>query len=300
MNVSSTRMTVIAAFAGNLLIAITKFVAAIWTGSSAMLSEGFHSLVDTSNQALLLYGQKRAERPPDRQHPLGHGRELYFWSFVVAVLIFSLGAGLALYEGVQHVMSPRASTSPMVNYVVLGFAFLFEGASWTIAFRNFSRTRGDASFWDAIRRSKDPPAFIVLMEDSAALAGIMIAAAGIGAAEYFEMPVLDGVASIGIGALLAGTAIFLARESKSLLIGETASPEINNAIRRIVDSDPAVEKVRDLSTIHLAPEEIVAILGLDFNDLRTEQIEDAIERIQRRIKTEAPLVVATFIKPPNV
>jgi cation diffusion facilitator family transporter len=292
-------MAVIAALTGNLLIAITKFVAAIWTGSSAMLSEGFHSLVDTSNQALLLYGQKRAEKPPDRQHPLGHGRELYFWSFVVAVLIFSLGAGLALYEGVHHVMSPTASTSPMVNYVVLGLSFLFESASWTIAFRNFSRTKGDASFWDAIRRSKDPPAFIVLVEDSAALIGILIAAAGIGAAEYFEMPVLDGVASIGIGALLAGAAIFIARESKSLLIGETASPEINAAIRQIVDSDPAVEKVRDLWTIHLAPEEIVAVLGLDFNDLRTEQIEDAVERIQRRIKAEAPLVVATFIKPPN-
>jgi cation diffusion facilitator family transporter len=300
MNVSSTRMAVIAALAGNLLIAITKFVAAIWTGSSAMLSEGFHSLVDTSNQALLLYGQKRAERPPDRQHPLGHGRELYFWSFVVAVLIFSLGAGLALYEGVQHVISPTASTSPMVNYVVLGLSLLFEGASWAIAFRNFSRTKGDASFWDAIRRSKDPPAFIVLMEDSAALAGILIAAAGIGAAEYFQMPVLDGVASIGIGALLGGAAIFIARESKSLLIGESASPEINAAIRRIVDSDPAVEKVRDLWTIHLAPEEIVTILGLDFNDLRTEQIEDAVERIQRRIKAEAPLVMATFIKPPSI
>jgi cation diffusion facilitator family transporter len=293
-------MAVIAALAGNLLIAVTKFVAAIWTGSSAMLSEGFHSLVDTSNQALLLYGQKRAERPPDRQHPLGHGRELYFWSFVVAVLIFALGAGLALYEGVQHVVSPTASTSPMVNYIVLGLSFLFEGASWMIAFRNFSRTQGKASFWDAIRRSKDPPAFIVLVEDSAALIGILIAAAGIGAAEYFEMPVLDGVASIGIGALLAGAAIFIARESKSLLIGETASPEINAAIRRIADSDPAVEKVRDLSTVHLGPEEIVAILGLDFNDLRTEQIEDAVERFQRRIKAEAPLVVATFIKPPSV
>jgi cation diffusion facilitator family transporter len=299
MNVSSTRMTVIAALIGNLLIAVTKFAAAIWTGSSAMLSEGFHSLVDTSNQVLLLYGQHRAERPADRLHPLGHGRELYFWSFVVAVLIFSLGAGLALYEGVHNVLSPKPSTSPMVNYIVLGLSFLFEGSSWIFAFRNFSRTRGDVSYWDAIRRSKDPPAFIVLMEDSAALVGILIAAAGIGAAEYFERPVFDGVASIGIGVLLAATAIFLARESKSLLIGEAASPEINSAIRRIAGSDPAVEKVTSLMTVHLAPEEIIAILGLDFSDLRTQQIEESIERIQKSIKAESPLVVATFIRPQN-
>ena len=299
MNVTSTRAALLAALAGNLLIAITKFIAAYWTGSSAMLSEGFHSLVDTSNELLLLYGQHRAGRPPDRTHPLGYGRELYFWSFIVAVLIFGLGAGLALYEGVQHVLEPVPGGDYTVNYVVLGLSFLFELASWQVAFRNFSNAKGDAGFWEAILRSKDPPAFIVLLEDSAALIGLAIAACGIAAADFLDMPIFDGVASIGIGLLLALTALFLARESKSLLIGEAASPEITQAIRRIAASDPAVERVVQLFTVHLAPDQVVAFLELDLRDLRTAQIEQAIQRIEESIQSEMPSVIATYIKPPD-
>jgi cation diffusion facilitator family transporter len=299
VNVSTTRAALYAALAGNLLIAVTKFIAAFWTGSSAMLSEGFHSLVDTSNELLLLHGQYRARRPADRAHPLGHGRELYFWSFIVAVLIFGLGAGLALYEGVQHVIEPVPSEDHTVNYVVLGVSFLFEAASWRVAFANFRKAKGDAGFWEAILRSKDPPAFIVLLEDSAALIGLAIAAAGIAAADILDMPVLDGVASIGIGLLLALTAFFLARESKSLLIGEAASPEITAAIRKIAASDPAVQRVVQLFTVHLAPDQVVAILELDLADLRTAQIEEAVRRIEHRIRTEIPSVVATYIKPPD-
>ncbi len=295
---SSTRMTVYVALAGNLLIAVTKFVAALWTGSSAMFSEAFHSLVDTSNEGLLLYGQRRAARPPDDEHPMGHGRELYFWSFIVAVLIFALGAGLAIYEGVQHVISPEPTTDPVVNYIVLGLAFLFESTSWVVAFRNFIKAKGDLGFWAAILRSKDPPAFIVLFEDSAAIIGILIAAVGIVASVYFEMPVLDGIASIGIGALLAATAIFLARESKSLLIGEPASPEIARKIREIAEHDPAVQDVISLWTVHLAPDQIIAMLELDFRDLSADEVEKAIARIQKRVNAETPFIVATFIRPP--
>ncbi len=300
MNVSSTSLTVYAALAANLAIAITKFVAAFFTGSSAMLSEGFHSLVDTSNQVLLLYGQHRASRPPDREHPLGHGRELYFWSFIVAVLIFGLGAGLSLYEGVQHVMAPKPlHGSYTANYIVLGISFLFEAASWGFALHNFRRSKGNDDIVEAIQESKDPPSFIVLLEDSAALIGLAIAAAGIGAAQYFDEPVLDGVASIGIGLLLAGTAFFLARESKSLLIGEAASPRVERAIRRIVENDAAVEGLTRLYTLHLAPDQIVAVLQLDFSDVSSDQIESAIARIQNRVRSEVPHVITTFITPPG-
>jgi cation diffusion facilitator family transporter len=300
VNVSSTTMAIYAALTGNLLIAVTKFVAAFWTGSSAMLSEGFHSLVDTSNEVLLLYGQHRAAKPPDREHPLGHGRELYFWSFIVAVLIFALGAGLALYEGVQHIREPiPLEGSYTVNYIVLGLSFLFESASWWVAFRNFRRgtMEGDGIF-EAIQESKDPPAFIVLLEDSAALIGLLIAFAGVGAADYFDRPEFDGAASIGIGLLLAATAYLLARESKSLLIGEAATPEIERAIRRIVASDPAVNKIARLWTLHLSPDQIVAVMELDFAPI-SGQVEDAIERIQSRVRSEVPEVITTFIKPPD-
>ncbi len=297
MNSGSTRMTVYAALGANLLIALTKFIAAAWTGSSAMLSEGIHSLVDTTNQVLLLYGQHRAARPPDRDHPLGHGRELYFWSFIVAVMIFALGAGLALYEGVQHVISPKESTGHLTNYIVLGIAFILESASWTFALRNFKMVDGSTSFFDSIQRSKDPPAFIVLLEDSAAVLGIIIAAVGIAASDYFELPVLDGVASIGIGLLLGATAILLARESKSLLIGEAASPRINRSIRQIAESDEAVKEVTSLWTVHLAPEQIISVLELDFADLRTTDIENAVERIEKRIREDIPSVIFALIKP---
>jgi cation diffusion facilitator family transporter len=295
---SASRKVIYAALAGNLLIAVTKFAAAWWTGSSAMLSEGVHSIVDTSNQLLLLYGIKRASLPPDEDHPLGYGRELYFWSFIVALLIFSLGAGISFYEGIAHVQQPVHIKDPHVNYIVLGISFVFEGATFLIALKEFNKLRGPLGYFQAVHLSKDPPSFLVLFEDSAALIGIVIAFIGTFAASQLGMPVLDGVASIGIGAVLAVTATFLARESKGLLIGEGARGRTMRSIRQIAAEQPGVERVNDLVTVHLAPQQVVAALSLEFKDeLTTPEIEKAVATIERRICTQNPEVYTIFIKP---
>ncbi len=214
---SSSRTVVFAALLGNLLIAATKFGAAFWTGSSAMLSEAVHSLVDTSNELLLLYGMHRAKRPANATHPFGHGRELYFWSFIVALMVFGLGAGVSLYEGIQHIRDPAPMTDPRVNYVVLALSFVFESGSWWVALREFRAAKGRLGYLEAVGVSKDPTTFTVLFEDSAALTGLLIAFAGIACAHAFDMPVLDGVASLGIALVLAVTGIALARRTKELL-----------------------------------------------------------------------------------
>ncbi|TIT53919.1 MAG: cation transporter, partial [Mesorhizobium sp.] len=244
-----SRKVIYAALAGNLAIALTKFAAAFFTGSSAMLSEGVHSLVDTGNGGLLLYGMYRAAQPPDRTHPLGHGRELYFWSFIVALLVFALGAGVSFYEGVVHIMAPEPVVNAKVNYVVLGLSFLFEGSSWLVALKEFRREKGRLGWLKAVQFSKDPTVYTVLFEDSAALLGLIVAFAGILAAELLDMPELDGAASIGIGLILGATAIFLARESKSLLMGEPASPEMQKKVLAIVQQDPAVQRANGVLTI---------------------------------------------------
>jgi cation diffusion facilitator family transporter len=295
---TGSRKVIYAALAGNLLVALTKFAAAGWTGSSAMLSEGVHSVVDTSNQILLLYGIKRAARPADEDHPIGYGRELYFWSFIVALLIFSLGAGVSFYQGVAHIREPVHITDPIVNYVVLGMSFVFESATLVVALKEFNKTRGSLGYFEAVEVSKDPPSFLVLFEDSAALIGIMIALAGTAAAQIFAMPVLDGVASIGIALVLAFTAVFLARESKGLLIGEGARIRTVRSIRQIAAEQPGVERVNDLVTVHLAPQQIVAALSLEFKDeLTTPQIENAVAAIEKRICSQNPEVFTIFIKP---
>jgi cation diffusion facilitator family transporter len=295
---SSSKTVVYAAFFGNLLVALTKFGAAWWTGSSAMLSESIHSLVDTSNQLLLLYGMHRAARPADRQHPLGYGRELYFWSFIVALLMFTLGAGVTFYEAIEHIARPAEIVDPTVNYVVLGISALFEGATWVIALRAFRKAKGDVGYLTAVRRSKDPPAFIVLFEDTAALLGLLIAFLGTFAAQWFAMPVLDGAASIGISLLLGVTAIALARESKGLLIGEPASPRISECIVEIVRQLPGIERADVVFTVHLAPDQIVAALSLEFADrLTTPEIEKKVATLERRIRQTLPQVMAVFVKP---
>jgi cation diffusion facilitator family transporter len=280
------------------MIALTKFAAAGWTGSSAMMSEGVHSIVDSSNQLLLLYGMNRAAKPPDEDHPLGYGRELYFWSFIVALLIFSLGAGISFYEGIAHISAPVRIADPYVNYIVLGVSFVFEGATFMIALREFNKLRGSLGYFEAVTRSKDPPSFLVLLEDSAALIGIVIAFIGTLAADRLAMPVLDGVASIGIGLLLAVTATFLARESKELLIGEGARGSTTRSIRKIAAEQPGVERVNDLVTVHLAPDQVVAALSLEFKDpLTTPEIEQAVAAIETRICKLHPEVVSVFVKP---
>ncbi|RVA22270.1 cation diffusion facilitator family transporter, partial [Mesorhizobium sp. M7D.F.Ca.US.004.03.1.1] len=225
-----SKRVIYAALAGNLAIAVTKFAAALFTGSSAMLSEGVHSLVDTGNGGVLLYGMRRAARPADRTHPLGHARELYFWSFIVALLVFALGAGVSFYEGVVHIMAPEPVANAEVTYIVLGLAFLFEGSSWWVALKEFRKQKGKEGWLQAVQSSKDPSVYTVLFEDSAALLGLIVAFAGILAADLLEMPELDGAASIGIGLILGATAIFLARESKGLLIGEPASLEVQRQV----------------------------------------------------------------------
>jgi cation diffusion facilitator family transporter len=294
----SSSTVIYAALAGNLLIALTKFAAAAWTGSSAMLSEGVHSLVDTGNELLLLYGLRRSRRPPDRSHPLGHGRELYFWTFVVALLFFALGAGVSLYEGIAHVRHPEPVTDPSVNYVVLALSFAFEAGSWWVAVSAFRRTQGSLGLVQAVRRSKDPTTFTVLFEDSAALIGLLIAFAGIVAADAYDAPVFDGAASIGIALVLAAAAFVLARETKSLLIGEPALPEVQDSITRIVAADPAVAKVNAVLTVHLSPEQVVAAISIEFaDDLRTGDIETCVRRIETAIRDNHPEITTVFIKP---
>jgi cation diffusion facilitator family transporter len=301
MAAGNSKPVVIAAFAGNTLVAITKFIAAWWTGSSAMLSEAIHSLVDTSNQVLLLYGLKRAERPPDASHPLGYGREIYFWSFIVALLMFTIGAGVTLYEGIQHIRDPQAIVDAHVSYIVLACAAIFEGISWLVALREFSKSKGDLGYYEAMRHSKDPPTFIVLFEDSAALIGLLIAFLGTFASDQLGMPILDGVASIGISILLAGTALVLAQESKGLLIGEPASRQTREAILGIVQKFNGIEHVQIMFTVHLAPDQVVVALRLEFrDDLTAPGIEKIIAELERRIHDAHPDVIAIFVKPQPV
>src|SRR4051794_22970939 len=248
---TSTRTLVVALLA-NLGIAVSKFIAAFITGSSAMLTEGVHSVVDSVNQLLLMWGRRAAKRPPDKLHPFGYGRELYFWSFVVAVLVFSLGAGVSVYEGIIHIMRPEPAVSPVVAYVVLLVAFLLEGWSTLEAFRDFNKARGNLSWFQAVRQSKDPPAFIVLLENGAAMAGIIAAAIGLLLAQLTGDPFYDGAASVVIGIILGLTAMLLAYESKALLIGEAANPELVAALHEMVASRKGVTAVGQVLTLHAA------------------------------------------------
>jgi cation diffusion facilitator family transporter len=295
---SASKVAIYAALVGNLLVALTKFIAAAISGSSSMMSEGIHSLVDTINELLLLYGLRRSRRPPDLIHPLGYGRELYFWSFIVAVLLFALGAGVSIYQGIARVRAPAPIGNAALNYVVLALSFVFEGVSWRISQRAFRAAKGEMGYWEAVRRSKDPSTFIVLFEDSAALIGIVVAAGGIFLADALALPVFDGIASIVIGLVLAATSALLARESKGLLIGERADPRIAAAIEQLAAAEPGLVGANGILTIHLAPDQIVVALSLEFDDaLRTPDIEAAVARLEQRVRDAFPQVVALFVKP---
>jgi cation diffusion facilitator family transporter len=296
----TSRQVVYVALAGNLLVAATKTAAAFWTGSSAMMSEALHSFVDSVNEILLLYGQYRSSRRPDAQHPLGHGRELYFWSFIVALLIFAIGSGVSIYQGIAQIRAPEPIHSPWLNYVVLAFALVFEGGSWAVSLKQFRSTtaRGRLSFYEAFRRSKDPPSFMVLFEDSAALLGILIAAAGTFAAAHWRKPEFDGAASLLIGLVLGGIAILLARESKSLLIGEGASAELTRSILEIAAKNPAVRRVNGMLTAQLAPDQILVALSLEFSDdVRVPELEERVVEIESSIRAQHSEVTALFVKP---
>ena len=297
---TGSRTAVWAALAGNLLVAATKAAAAAFTGSSAMLSEAVHSFVDTGNEVLLLYGMRRARRPPDRDHPAGYGRELYFWSFVVALLVFALGAGVSIVQGVQRVRDPRPIENALVSELVLAASFVFEGWSWLVSVRQFRKAKGELGWYEAFLRSKDPPLFMVVFEDSAALVGIAIAGAGTVLAAHFDLPLADGIASILIGLVLACTSTLLARESKSLLIGERADGALVKSMLEIANAACGPSRANGVLTLHLAPDQVMAAMSFEFDDaLTAPQIERLIADIERRIHDAHPQVTTLFIKPQN-
>ena len=294
---SSSKLVIYAALGGNLAIAATKFIAAALTGSAAMLSEAIHSTVDTGNQLLLLLGLKRAARPPTVAHPFGHGLQLYFWTFVVAVLIFGVGAGVSVFEGIRKIYAPISMEDPWINYVVLCIALVFEGAVWVFALRAFRKTKGDMGWIEAVQLSKDPTVFTVLFEDTAALMGLLIAITGIALSEWLNMPILDGIASLMIGFILAGTAAFLAWECQSLLTGEGASPAVQASIRMIAEREPAVSRQNEVLTMHFGPEDVFVALSLDFFDsISAGEVERTVSRIERAIKSAHPEVKRVFVE----
>lgn len=295
---SGNKLVLFAALGANLGIAVAKFVAAAITGSSAMLTEGFHSVVDSTNQLLLLYGERASNRPADDVHPLGYGRELYFWSFVVAILIFATGAGLSILEGIKHIRYPGPIEDATIAYVVLGISFLLEGASWLTAVREFRLTQGSLGWWKAVRRSKDPSTFIVLFEDSAAMFGLVIAAAGVFLTHWTHNPVWDGTASIVIGVALAIVAFMLARESKGLLIGERADPALAAAIREAFASRSEVTRVQEVVTIHFAPRKVFVAASVDFDDpIAVGAIEVLIAETEAQLRRDWPQIASVYIKP---
>jgi cation diffusion facilitator family transporter len=282
----------------NLGIAVAKFVASAISGSSSMLTEGVHSLVDSGNQILLLYGQRQAKRPPDALHPFGYGRELYFWAFVVAILIFAVGAGVSIYEGWHHIGDPEPPGNPLINYLVLAVAAILEGGSWVIAVKEFNPKRQGVGWWRAVRRSKDPAGFIVLFEDSAALLGLAIAAVGVWASHAFGDPRIDGVASIAIGLVLALVAMLLAREAKGLLIGESADPQLVAGVWDTVERAQGVVAINHVRTIHTAPDAVFAAISADFDDgLTVGAAENLIEQLEEDLKRTYPQLTSIYIRP---
>jgi cation diffusion facilitator family transporter len=292
---SESIASIFAAIAGNLLIAVTKFTAAFFSGSSAMLSEGIHSVVDTGNGILMLVGVSESKKPPDNQHPFGHGRELYFWSLVVAFSIFAVGGGLSIYEGILHVIDPVPVQNAVWNYVVLGTSAVFEGISWYFGWLAFDKVRRGKPIVETMRLSKDPTSFTVLLEDSTALIGLVIAFLGVFLGQQFGIMYFDGIASILIGVLLCCVALFLGAESKSLLIGEAVAPETIEGIREIAESEKDVEKAKKILTIYIGPDDVAATLELEFkNGITAAELRRAVRRIEMAIKEKYPLIKNVF------
>ncbi|MCU7918403.1 MAG: cation diffusion facilitator family transporter [Candidatus Thiodiazotropha sp. (ex Epidulcina cf. delphinae)] len=294
---SGSKKVIFAALIGNTLISVTKFAAAFVTGSSAMLSEGIHSLVDTGNQGLLLYGIARSQKPADEDFPFGHGKEVYFWSFIVAILIFALGGGISIYEGIKHIQHPEPISNPLINYIVLGLAILFEGAAWLFAFREFSRAKGKWGYLEAVQRAKDPSIFVVLFEDTAAMLGLIVAFAGIALTQLTGYLLFDGIASIMIGLILVGTAVWLAYETKSLLIGESANPAVVQGIRELAGAKASVDCVNEVLTMHMGPDFVLANVSVDFRDsITADEVERTIGEMDGAIKERFPQVKRIFIE----
>lgn len=295
---ANNRKSIYSALAANLLIAVTKFIAGAFTNSSSMISEGIHSTVDTTNQILLLYGIKRSKKAADESHPFGYGKELYFWSFVVSILIFGLGGALSVYQGILHIIEPEVMKDPFWNYIVLILSLIFEGTSLIISVKEFNKTRNGVRWWDAIIKSKDPSSFLVVFEDGAAVAGLTVVMILMGISHSFGIPELDGVASIIVGLILVFVSLILARESRSLLMGEGISPETREKITRLAEQDDAVVRTKNILSTYQSPEEIVLVLIIDFEDhLDTEEITEAVQRIRQTVKRAFPLVRYVIIQP---
>ncbi len=298
---SSSKKVIYAALIGNALIALTKFIASFMTGSSAMLSEGIHSTVDTGNQLLLLLGLKKAQKPADQNYPFGHGKEIYFWSFVVAIMIFAVGAGISIYEGIHNLVHPHPVENPVINYIVLGLAMIFEGFAWYFAWKEFNHARGNRSYYQAIRKEKNPTTFVVLFEDTAALLGLVVAFFGIAIGQWTGLHIFDGIASIIIGLILGVTAAWLAYETKGLLIGESADPEIVTGISKIATEHTAIQAVNEVLTMHMGPNYILLNLSVNFEDsLEVGNIEKDIAMLTKQIKQEYPLVKRVFIEAEDI
>ncbi|WP_083098389.1 cation diffusion facilitator family transporter [Pseudophaeobacter leonis] len=301
MSANQSKKVIYAALVGNSMIAVSKFFAASVTGSSAMLSEGIHSVVDSGNQLLLLWGIRVSNKGPDEKHPFGYGMELYFWTFVVAILIFAIGSGISLYEGFKHLGHPEPLTAPAWNYGVLIFGMVFEGWALSVAYKEFNKMRGDQPLIKAIRHSKDPTVFTVLFEDSAAMLGLIIAFVGVAGSHVFGWHFLDAWASIGIGIVLAVVAIALAIESKGLLIGEGADPETVKSIRACIEEDKDIKAVNELLTMHLSPQDILVNASIDFVDgISAEAVEAAISNFEKQIKAKHPDVKRIFIEAQSI
>lgn len=294
---AESKVAIYGAIGANVAIAVTKFIVAGITGSSAMLSEGIHSAVDTFNGVLLLVGIRLSKRPPSAEHPFGHGKELYFWSLIVAVLIFGLGGGVSFFEGVQHIREPEPMRDPTWNYVVLAAAALFEGISFFIALKQFRAQARGLPFWQALDRSKDPTTYTVLAEDSAALMGLAVAALGIYLSHTLNMPALDGVASVVIGVLLAGVAVFLIRQARGLLIGEGIRPETARAVRELALAQPSVEDVGHVLSMYIGPDEVLVVVDVNFkDDVSTGEAGEAIAAIERQVRARFPMIKRLFIE----
>ena len=297
MSAHSSKKVIFAALIGNFLIFVTKLGAALYTNSSAMFSEAVHSIVDCGNQVLLLYCIKKASKIADKEHPFGYGKELYFWSFVVAMLIFAVGAGVSLYEGIHKIFEPSQVTSIHINYIILSVAIVFEAYPWKMAYEEFNARRGEKSIVEAVHDSKDPSLFAILFEDTAAILGLVVALVGLFIGDYFGIPEADGIASVLIGLILASTASLLAYECKSLLIGEAADPSVVRNIGDLFNGHPHVDNVNEVLTMHMGPNDVLLNLSLDFkNNITAGDIESVVSEFEQKIKKMHPEIKRVFIE----
>ena len=301
-NMAHSKISVYGALIANIAIAIMKFIAASATGSSAMMSEGIHSTVDSANQLLLLLGIYRSKRPPDNAHPFGHGKEIYFWSLIVSILIFGLGGGMSIYEGIKHIEHPEPLTDLVWNYSVLGGALLFEGASFVIAVLSLNKNKSiRGTFFQRLRISKDPTLFVVIFEDGAALGGLLIALAGVWIGSKYNLPMADGLASILIGLLLAFVAILLTIESRNLLIGESIQPYMVNAISELVKADKDVSNLSRPLTMHMAPNDVLLALDVQFSHkLSSDELSQTVQRLETNIRKAYPEIKRIYIEARNL